>query len=177
MNRVILIGNLTRDPELKYLQNNNAVCRLGVAVNRRVKNQDGTYRDEADFFDIEVWGNQAANCQQYLAKGKKVGIDGHLRQDTWQDNNTGQQRSRVKVVAERVEFLSPANQNGQPGQQQQQQYPPQQQGGYPQQQHQPPQQQYPPQQYQQGGGRQPQFQAPAGNYGQPSGNAQDEIPF
>lgn len=105
-NRVVLIGNLTRDPDYKQLQSGQAVCRLGLAVNRQFKNkQSGTVVQEVCFIDIDVWGPQAESCRQYLQKGKPVLIEGRLKFDSWQDQQ-GQTRSKHSIVAERVVFLS-----------------------------------------------------------------------
>lgn len=105
-NRVVLIGNLTRDPDYKQLQSGQAVCRLGLAVNRQFKNkQSGTVVQEVCFVDIDVWGPQAESCRQYLQKGKPVLVEGRLKFDSWQDPQ-GQTRSKHSIVAERVVFLS-----------------------------------------------------------------------
>ncbi|MFC1842166.1 single-stranded DNA-binding protein [Candidatus Dependentiae bacterium] len=105
-NKVILVGNLTRDPEFKTLSSGQALCRLGLASNRQFKNrQTGEMVQEVCFVDIDVWGNQAEVCNQYLQKGRAVLIDGRLKLDTWQDNN-GNNRSKHTIVAERVVFLS-----------------------------------------------------------------------
>ncbi|MCL4380405.1 single-stranded DNA-binding protein [Candidatus Dependentiae bacterium] len=104
-NRVVLIGNLTRDPELKQLNNGQAVCRLGLAVNRQMKNrQTGAPINEVCFIDIDVWGAQAESCRQYLQKGRPVLVEGRLKFDSWQDAE-GQTRSKHSIVAERVVFL------------------------------------------------------------------------
>lgn len=105
-NRVVLVGNLTRDPEYKQLTSGQAVCRLGLAVNRQYKNrQSGEFVQEVCFIDIDVWGAQAESCRQYLQKGRQVLIEGRLKLDTWEDQN-GQSRSKHSVVADRVVFLS-----------------------------------------------------------------------
>lgn len=108
MNVVCIVGNLTRDPELRATAGGTSVCDLSVAVNSREKDgQTGEWRDRADFFDVTVWGNQADNCAQYLEKGRGVAISGRLRQERWQ-NQGGENRSRVKIVAHSVQFLSSA---------------------------------------------------------------------
>ncbi len=105
-NRVVLIGNLTRDPEYKQLASGQPVCRLGLAVNRQYKNrQTGDMVQEVCFVDIDVWGPQAESCRQYLQKGRPVLVEGRLKLDTWEDQN-GQNRSKHSVVADRVVFLS-----------------------------------------------------------------------
>ncbi len=104
-NRIILIGNLTRDPDYKSLPSGQAVCRLGIATNRQFRNkQTGNMTQEVCFVDIDVWGAQAENCRQYLQKGRSVLVEGRLKYDTWQDQ-TGGTRSKHSVVADRVVFL------------------------------------------------------------------------
>jgi single-strand DNA-binding protein len=102
LNHVILIGRLTRDAELKYTSGGQAVCKFSIAVNRRRKNGD-QWEDEANFFDIVVWGRQGESLNQYLVKGKMVGVDGELRQDRWQQE--GQNRSKVEIVANYLQLL------------------------------------------------------------------------
>jgi single-strand DNA-binding protein len=105
-NRVVMVGNLTRDPEYKQLSSGQAVCRLGLASNRQYRNrQSGDMVQEVCFVDIDVWGAQAESCHQYLQKGRPVLIEGRLKFDSWEDQN-GQTRSRHTVVADRVVFLS-----------------------------------------------------------------------
>jgi single-strand DNA-binding protein len=108
-NRVIMIGNLTRDPDYKQLDSGQALCRLGLASNRQYKNrQSGEMVQEVCFVDIDVWGPQADSCNQYLQKGRQVLIEGRLKLDTWQDAE-GKNRSKHTVVADRVVFLSSNN--------------------------------------------------------------------
>ncbi|OGB96758.1 hypothetical protein A3F06_03980 [candidate division TM6 bacterium RIFCSPHIGHO2_12_FULL_36_22] len=107
-NRVIMIGNLTRDPDYKQLDSGQAVCRLGLAANRQYKNrQNGEMVQEVCFIDIDVWGPQAESCNQYLQKGRQVLIEGRLKLDSWQDAE-GNNRSKHSIVADRVVFLSSA---------------------------------------------------------------------
>jgi len=107
-NRVIMMGNLTRDPEYKQLTSGQTVCRFGLASNRQFKNrQTGAMIQEVCFVDIDVWGPQADVCNQYLQKGRGVLVEGRLKFDSWQDNE-GQRRSKHSVVADRVTFLSSA---------------------------------------------------------------------
>lgn len=101
-NKVILMGNLTRDPELRYTPNGTAVSTLSLAVNRRPK--PDTQEKEVDFFDIVVFGKQAENCSEYLQKGSPVLVDGRLQQRRW-ETDEGQKRSKVEVVAFSVQFL------------------------------------------------------------------------
>lgn len=105
-NRVVLVGNLTRDPEHKQLPSGQSVCRLGLATNRQFKNrQTGAMIQEVCYIDIDVWGPQAESCRQYLQKGRPVLVEGRLKFDTWEDQN-GQTRSKHSIVADRVVFLS-----------------------------------------------------------------------
>lgn len=110
-NKVILMGNLTRDPELKTLQGGNSVCNLGLAVNRTWRDQQGNKQEEVTFIDVVVWGKTAENCNQYLSKGRPVFIEGRLQMDQWEDRETGQRRSKLKVVAERVQFMGGRDDN------------------------------------------------------------------
>lgn len=102
INHVVLIGRLTRDAELKYTSGGTAVCKFGLAVNRRRKQGD-QWVDEASFFDIVLWGKAGEALIQYLIKGKQVAVDGELRQERWE--HEGQNRSKVEVVANNVQLL------------------------------------------------------------------------
>jgi single-strand DNA-binding protein len=102
INHVVLIGRLTRDAELKYTANGQAVCKFSIAVNRRKKTGD-QWVDEPNFFDIVVWGRQGESLNQYLIKGKMIGVDGELRQDRWEQD--GQNRSKVEIVAANIQLL------------------------------------------------------------------------
>jgi len=102
INHVVLVGRLTRDAELKYTASGQAVCKFSVAVNRRRKNGD-QWEDEANFFDVVLWGRQGESLNQYLLKGKPVGVEGELRQDRWQQE--GQNRSKVEIVANNIQLL------------------------------------------------------------------------
>lgn len=105
-NRIIMIGNLTRDPEYRNLASGQAVCRLGLATNRQFKNkQTGSLVQEVCYIDVDVWGAQAESCRQYLQKGRPVLIEGRLKLDSWEDQ-VGQKRNKHSIVAERVVFLS-----------------------------------------------------------------------
>ncbi len=163
LNKVLLIGNLTRTPELRYTPGGSAVCEFGLAINRQYIS-NGQEQKETCFVDIVVWSKQAENCSRMLEKGAPVLVDGRLHYEQWQERETGAKRSRLRVVADRVQFLSRAPGRGggdeaeaemddgggynnpQP-QQPQQQY--QQRGGYGQPQQQQQQQQYPQQNYRQ----------------------------
>ena len=106
INRVVLLGNLTHDPELRSLPSGTAVCQLRLAVNDRVKDRTtGEWTDYANYFDITVFGPQGERCAQYLAKGRQVAVDGRLRWRQWEKD--GQKRSKVEVVADTVQFVGP----------------------------------------------------------------------
>jgi single-strand DNA-binding protein len=105
INRVVLVGNLTRDPELRHTGGGTPVCSLRIAVNTRRKDQaSGEWTDKPNYFDITVWGNQAESCNQYLSKGRPVAIDGRLEWREWEAQD-GTKRQAVEVVAESVQFL------------------------------------------------------------------------
>jgi single-strand DNA-binding protein len=112
INHVVLVGRLTRDAELKYTAGGQAVCKFSVAVNRRRKSGD-QWVDEANFFDIVLWGRQGESINQYLVKGKVVGVDGELRQDRWEQD--GQNRSRVEIVASNIQLLGGGGPGAAPG--------------------------------------------------------------
>ena len=102
-NRVVLLGNLTRDVELKYIQSGSAVTEIGLAVNDRRKTQSGEWVDEPTFVDITLWGRTAEVASEYLSKGSPVLIEGRLKLDTWETD--GQKRSKLRVVGERMQML------------------------------------------------------------------------
>ena len=104
LNKVMLIGNLTRDPELKYTPGNQAVCELGLAVNRKYRTKDNEEREEVTFVDCEAWGKQAEVIKQYMTKGRPIFIEGRLKLDTWEDKEGGK-RSKMRVVVENFQFL------------------------------------------------------------------------
>ncbi len=104
-NKVILIGNLTRDPELKYTPKGTAVAKIGLAVNRSWKSETGESREEVTFIDVDAFGRQAEIIGQYLKKGRPLMVEGRLRLDQWDDKTTGQKRSRLGVVLESFQFL------------------------------------------------------------------------
>jgi single-strand DNA-binding protein len=112
-NRVILIGNLTRDPELRYLQSGMAVVDLGLAVNDKRKNAAGEWVDETTFVDVTLWGRTAEVAGEYLTKGSPVFIEGRLKLDTWETD--GQKRSKLKVVCEKMQLIGAKGQGGQGG--------------------------------------------------------------
>ncbi len=104
-NKVILLGNLTRDIELRHTQSNQAVANFSIAVNRQWKDQSGQTHEEATFVDCESWGRQAEVMHQYLGKGREVMIEGRLRMDRWQDKQSGANRSKLVVVVESFQFI------------------------------------------------------------------------
>ena len=106
LNKVFLLGNLTRDPDFRGLPSGQSVCTLSLAVNRRFMNANGQEQEETCYVDVSVWGKQAQNCRQYLSKGSQVMVEGRLRLETWEDRNGGGRRSRLSVVAEHVQFMN-----------------------------------------------------------------------
>lgn len=104
LNRVILAGNLTRDPQVRFLANEKAVAQFGLAINRRFKDANGQQKDETTFVDVEAWGRTAELVGQYLTKGRGCFIEGRLKLDSWDDKETGQKRSKILVVADNVQF-------------------------------------------------------------------------
>jgi len=105
LNKVFLMGNLTRDPELRYTPSGSAVTDLSIAVNRSWTGKDGDKKEEVLFVDVTVWDRQAETCCQYLKKGRGVHVEGSLKMDSWDDKTTGEKKSKIKVLAERVQFL------------------------------------------------------------------------
>lgn len=105
LNRVLLIGNLTRDPDVKYTPKGTAVAKLGLAVNRSYTNDAGEKIEEATFVDVELWGRTAEIAGEYLRKGRQCFIEGRLRLDQWEDKTNGQKRSRMVVVGETLQLL------------------------------------------------------------------------
>lgn len=112
-NKVILMGNLTRDPELKQTPSNQSVAQIGLAINRKYKGRDGDMKEETTFVDCEAWGRTAETMSKYLAKGRPVFVEGRLKLDQWQDKD-GNNRSKLKVVIDTFQFVdSRGNQTGQ----------------------------------------------------------------
>lgn len=105
LNKVMLIGNLTRDPELRHTPKGSAVAEFGLAINRVWYNEQKQKQEETTFVDVTLWGRQAEIAQQYLTKGSPVYIEGRLNMDTWDDKATGQKRSKLKVVGETLQLL------------------------------------------------------------------------
>ena len=111
INRVVLVGNLTRDPELRHTPGGTPVCSLRIAVNSRRRDESGQWIDKPNYFTVNVFGNQAENCAQYLAKGRPVAIDGRLDWREWQAQD-GSKRQTVEIVADSVQFLGGRGEGG-----------------------------------------------------------------
>jgi single-strand DNA-binding protein len=111
-NKVFLMGNLTRDPELRYLQNGRAVANIGMAINRKYRNKNTQEMvEETTFVDLEAWGQQAETICRYMTKGQPMFVEGRLKLDSWEDRD-GQKRSRMRVVIENFQFLSGGGRGG-----------------------------------------------------------------
>lgn len=116
-NHVTLIGNLTRDPELKFTAKGAAVCNMSLAINEKWKDDSGEQKERVIFVDIDVWNKTAENCAQYLKKGSSAMVVGRLKIDVWDDKQTGQKRTRLGVTAQTVQFLStPSGERSEPKQ-------------------------------------------------------------
>jgi single-strand DNA-binding protein len=105
LNKVFLMGNLTRDPELRYTPGGAAVTDLPIAVNRSWTGKDGERKEEVLFVDVTVWDRQAETCCQYLKKGRSIHVEGSLKMESWDDKTSGEKRTKLKVLADRVQFL------------------------------------------------------------------------
>jgi single-strand DNA-binding protein len=115
-NKVILVGNLTRDPELRYTPKGMAIAKVGLAINRSWTSEGGEKKEEVTFVDVDIFGRTAENVAQYMKKGRPILIEGRLRLDQWDDKQTGQKRSKLGVVGEVVQFLgSPTGGGGEGG--------------------------------------------------------------
>jgi single-strand DNA-binding protein len=112
LNKVFLMGNLTRDPELRRLPSGTAVTELGLALNRSYTDKNGEKHEDVTFVDVTVWDRTAENCCQYLKKGKAVHVEGYLKMDSWEDKATGEKRSKLKVQADNVQFLDRRDDGG-----------------------------------------------------------------
>ena len=104
-NKVILLGNLTRDPEVRYTPKGSAVCDLGIAVNRQYTLESGEKREEVTFVDVTLWSRLAEIAGEYLKKGRPVFIEGRLQMDSWDDKQTGQKRTKLRVIGETMQLL------------------------------------------------------------------------
>ena len=114
INRVIITGNLTRDPELRSLPSGTSVCELRVAVNSQRKDESGNWVDKPNYFNVKVWGAQGENCSTYLSKGRPVAVDGRLDWREWEGQD-GQKRQSVDIIADRVQFLGSRDSGGESG--------------------------------------------------------------
>ena len=114
-NKVILAGNLTRDPELRYTPKGTAIAKIGLAINRRWATETGEQKEEVTFVDVDIFGRTAENVGQYMRKGRPIMIEGRLKLDQWDDKQTGQKKSRLGVVLETFQFLDSGNREGGPG--------------------------------------------------------------
>ena len=112
LNKVMLIGNLTRDIELKYTPKGSAIAELGLAINRKYKTDSGEMKEETTFVDVTLWGRQAEIAKEYLSKGKPVYIEGRLQLDSWDDKATGQKRNKLKVTGEAMQLLGSRGEGG-----------------------------------------------------------------
>lgn len=120
LNKVLIIGNLTRDVELRYTPNGAAVADISIAINRKYSTDSGEKREEVTYVDVTLWAKLAELAAQYLQKGKPVMIEGRLSAESWEDKTTGQKRSKMKVIGENMQFLgvkSESEDNGEPRQQ------------------------------------------------------------
>ena len=111
-NKVILMGNLTRDPEVRYTSSGTAIAKLGIAINRYWSNKDGLEQEEPTFVDEDAYGRQAETIGQYLKKGRPIMVEGRLKLDQWDDKQTGQKRSKLGVVLDRFEYIDTRSEGG-----------------------------------------------------------------
>lgn len=105
LNKVLLMGNLTRDPELRVLPKGTPVCQFSLAINRSFKLESGETREEVLYVDVEAWGKQGETIAKHVTKGRPLYVEGRLRLDTWEDKTTKEKRSRMKIVLEQFQFL------------------------------------------------------------------------
>jgi len=105
LNKVLLMGNLTRDPELRVTPKGTPICQFSLAINRQFKMESGETREEVIYVDVEAWGKQGETIAKYMVKGRPLYVEGRLRLDQWEDKNTKEKRSRMKVVLEQFQFL------------------------------------------------------------------------
>lgn len=113
INRVVITGNLTRDPELSATPGGMAILKMGVAVNDRRKNQQtGEWEEVPNFFDVKIFGSRGESLSRFLSKGSKVAIEGRLSWSSWEDKNTGDKRSKVEIIADNIEFMSSRGEAG-----------------------------------------------------------------
>jgi single-strand DNA-binding protein len=114
LNKVLLMGNLTRDPELRVTPKGTPICQFSLAINRQFKMESGETREEVIYVDVEAWGKQGETIAKYCTKGRPLYVEGRLRLDQWEDKNTKEKRSRMKVVLEQFQFLGDSRGAGSP---------------------------------------------------------------
>ena len=112
LNKVLLMGNLTRDPELRVTPKGTPICQFSLAINRQFKMESGETREEVIYVDVEAWGKQGETIAKYCTKGRPLYVEGRLRLDQWEDKNTKEKRSRMKVVLEQFQFLGDSRGGG-----------------------------------------------------------------
>jgi single-strand DNA-binding protein len=112
LNKVLLMGNLTRDPELRVTPKGTPICQFSLAINRQFKMESGESREEVIFVDIEAWGKQGETIAKYMTKGRPLYVEGRLRLDQWEDKNTKEKKSKMKVVLEQFQFLGDSRGGG-----------------------------------------------------------------
>jgi single-strand DNA-binding protein len=112
LNKVLLMGNLTRDPELRVTPKGTPICQFSLAINRQFKMESGESREEVIYVDVEAWGKQGETIAKYMVKGRPLYVEGRLRLDQWEDKNTKEKRSRMKVVLEQFQFLGDSRGSG-----------------------------------------------------------------
>jgi single-strand DNA-binding protein len=112
LNKVLLMGNLTRDPELRVTPKGTPICQFSLAINRQFKMESGESREEVIYVDVEAWGKQGETIAKYVTKGRPLYVEGRLRLDQWEDKNTKEKRSRMKVVLEQFQFLGDSRGGG-----------------------------------------------------------------
>lgn len=112
LNKVLLMGNLTRDPELRVTPKGTPICQFSLAINRQFKMESGESREEVIYVDVEAWGKQGETIAKYCTKGRPLFVEGRLRLDQWEDKNTKEKRSRMKVVLEQFQFLGDSRGGG-----------------------------------------------------------------
>lgn len=110
LNKVLLMGNLTRDPELRVTPRGTAICQFGMAISRQFKDESGNAKEETTFVDVEAWGRQGETISKFCTKGRPLFVEGRLRFDQWEDKASGQKRSKLKVVVENFQFIGDRSQ-------------------------------------------------------------------
>ena len=114
-NKVILAGNLTRDPELRYTPKGTAIAKIGLAINRKWRSESGEMKEETTFVDVDAFGKTAETIGQYLKKGRPILVEGRLRYETWDDKQTGQKRSKLGVIMDSFQFMDAGNRSDSEG--------------------------------------------------------------